>query len=291
MMQPIKSAVPAHPGGGKSKPAVGAPISVHPIDGACKPLVCSASSVHSGCLILVNGQYPCLQDSSKISLVPVGPGSDRICLERAAAVLLNKLMEELGGWAEIIPVSGWRSEQEQHALYGQSILDNGVAFTEKYVAKPGHSEHQTGLAIDLALRTEALDLIRPAFPDTGLCRRFRQKAAAFGFIERYPKGKETLTGIAHEPWHFRYVGVPHAAVLTAMEMTLEEYHTYLKQFPHPRKHHVCQSGEQIVRISHIGVEKGADAVVAVDDRFPYMLSGNNDDGFILTEWRLSHDAH
>lgn len=72
----------------------------------------------------------------------------------------------------------------------------------------GCSEHETGLAIDLALAGEEPDFIRPPFPDRGICRRFRQRCADFGFVLRYPAGKETVTGIAHEPWHFRYVGVP-----------------------------------------------------------------------------------
>ena len=72
------------------------------------------------------------------------------------------------------------------------------------------SEHQTGLAIDLGLASEEIDVIRPNFPYSGVCAAFRKQAADYGFILRYPAGKEAVTGIAYEPWHFRYVGVPHA---------------------------------------------------------------------------------
>ena len=95
--------------------------------------------------------------------------------------------------------------------------------TRKFVAYPGCSEHQTGLAIDLGANLPEIDFICPEFPDTGIFGKFREKAADFGFIERYPKGKEAVTGIGAEPWHFRYVGVPHAAVMKAGGLVLEEY--------------------------------------------------------------------
>ncbi len=97
-------------------------------------------------------------------------------------------------------------------------------FTRQYVAIPGCSEHETGLAIDLALDTGGeIDFIRPYFPYDGICSEFRARAAEFGFIERYPSGKEHITRIAAEPWHFRYVGAAHAVYLAAHGLTLEEY--------------------------------------------------------------------
>ena len=85
------------------------------------------------------------------------------------------------------------------------MRESGRKFTETYVAVPGHSEHETGLAIDLGLKQDVIDFIRPEFPYEGICQRFRQLAPKYGFIERYPKGKEEVTGIGQEPWHFRYV--------------------------------------------------------------------------------------
>ena len=60
-------------------------------------------------------------------------------------------------------------------------------------------------------------------PYEGICQRFRELAPLYGFIERYPANKEAVTGIAHEPWHFRYVGRPHAQRMTDLGLTLEEY--------------------------------------------------------------------
>ena len=111
---------------------------------------------------------------------------------------------------EIRPVSGWRSREEQQSIWDMALAEEGAAFTRKYVALPGCSEHQSGLAIDLGRACEPVDPICPDFPYDGVFGAFRRAAADYGFIERYQSGKEHLTGIAAEPWHFRYVGVPHA---------------------------------------------------------------------------------
>ena len=173
-------------------------------------------------LILVNGQHAYSPDA-KQDLIPVREDHPDILLEREAVCALSCILERLDGWKFIVPVSGWRSLEEQLAIYQESLQENGPEFTAKFVAMPGHSEHQTGLAIDLGLRQPDIDFIRPAFPYEGICQKFRELAPAFGFIERYPAGKEHITGIAHEPWHFRYVGTPHSEIMTFKGLTLEEY--------------------------------------------------------------------
>ena len=146
-----------------------------------------------------------------------------VLLSPCCSANLSKLMEELDAWGQIEIVSGWRSQQEQEQIYADSLAENGLAFTEQYVALPGHSEHQTGLAVDLALHQAEIDTLCPYFPYTGICETFRELAPRYGLIERYPKGKEAITGIAHEPWHFRYVGAAHAMMMKQMGLTLEEY--------------------------------------------------------------------
>ncbi len=113
--------------------------------------------------------------------------------------------------------------EEQTQIYEDSLRENGGEFTKKFVALPGCSEHQTGLAIDLGLCKEEIDFICPDFPYEGICQKFRQMAPDYGFVERYPAGKEKVTGIGHEPWHFRYVGRPHARIMTDRGLVLEEY--------------------------------------------------------------------
>lgn len=171
-----------------------------------------------GNLILVNARRPCPFTVPK-DLEPV----KGVLLRREAARALERLIACVDGENEIIAVSGWRSEKEQTEIYRSSLKENGPDFTEKYVALPGHSEHQTGLAVDVGLNLPDIDFICPAFPESGVCGLFRRRAADFGFVLRYPPGKETVTGIAHEPWHFRYVGRPHSKIITERGLTLEEY--------------------------------------------------------------------
>jgi D-alanyl-D-alanine dipeptidase/carboxypeptidase len=212
-----------------------------------------------------------------------------VLMARRSAVLLSKLMDELCGWRQITAVSGWRPEREQRALFAQSLRENGPDFTEKYVAKPGHSEHQTGLAVDLGLRRQDIDLLRPDFPYSGICQTFRQRAAQFGFIERYPAGKEHITGIAHEPWHFRYVGTPHSAIMAEAGLTLEEYLDFLKQFPCGKSRFKYNRRGMCIAISYLSADEDPASQLEIDTEYPYSVSGDNRGGFIVTEWRCSID--
>ena len=234
--------------------------------------------VHSGNLILVNARHP-LTEQRRPLLAPAIPGSG-VLLESHAAAMLTGALGRIGALGDIVPVSGWRSRAEQQQIWDDSMAENGEDFTRKYVAIPGCSEHQTGLAIDLALRSDSIDFIRPDFPYDGVCGRFRAIADDYGFIERYPAGKEKITGIAAEPWHFRYVGRPHARLMRDMGLTLEEYVELLRGYPYPGRLLSAAGG-------------GYDAFVGFsrsytpqEHRAPCQVSGNNVDGYILTLWRL-----
>lgn len=252
-----------------------------------KTVVCSEKAIYSGNLILVNAQYQYHSEITQNALAPVGPDNSGIMLQHRASILLSQLLSDLDGWSQISAVSGWRSMQEQQQIYDKSLLENGEEFTKKFVAKPGHSEHQTGLAIDLGLKTAEIDFIRPAFPYTGISQTFREKAVAYGFIERYPKGKESITGIAHEPWHFRYVGTPHSAIMADLHLTLEEYHIFLKDYVFGNRCFEYQNNQQKIAISYVRAETNKDTFLEIEKGFPYTVSGNNSDGFILTEWRTN----
>lgn len=234
--------------------------------------------IHNGLLILVNAEHP-IQHMERPVLAPAVPGSD-ILLDTRAAAMLSGVISRIGAAGEIVPVSGWRSEAEQREIWDGSMSESGEEFTRKYVALPGCSEHQTGLAIDLALRADNIDFIRPEFPYDGVCGRFRALAADYGFVERYQSGKEGVTGIAAEPWHFRYVGRPHARLMRDMGLTLEEYVELLRGYPYPGRLLSAAGG-------------GYDAFVGFsrsytpqEHRAPCQVSGNNVDGYILTLWRL-----
>lgn len=241
-------------------------------------------SVYTGSLILVNGNHPIRETSGKPDLAPLDGGSEDALMERRAAVLLDRLMEGIGGWSEIAAVSGWRSRREQQELWDRSIKENGPEFTSKFVAPPGRSEHQTGLAVDLGLKAGGLDLIRPDFPDTGICRAFRRAAPDFGFVERYPREKESLTGISHEPWYFRYVGTPHAEIMTGLGLTLEEYHDFLRRFHTEAEPFIFRMGGLSTEISYQPAD-GDGELRLKEDGCPRTISGNNMDGYIVTVWK------
>ena len=234
--------------------------------------------IHNGLLILVNAEHS-IQHMERPVLAPAVPGSD-ILLDPRAAAMLSGLISRIGAAGEIVPVSGWRSEAEQREIWDGSMRDSGEEFTRKYVALPGCSEHQTGLAIDLALRADNIDFIRPEFPYDGVCGRFRALAADYGFVERYQGGKEGVTGIAAEPWHFRYVGRPHARIMCEMGLCLEEYVEYLRAYPYPER--LLEVRGEVYE-AEVGFAGARDALGLPDA--PYQVSGNNVDGYIYTLWR------
>ncbi len=238
-------------------------------------------SIHSGDLILVNQKYPYAEEK-QAELVHVG--GKYILMKKLAAGRLNDLMEKISGWDSIEPVSGWRSFAEQQKIWDDSIQENGAEFTQKYVAVPGHSEHQTGLAIDLGVKSPDIDFICPDFPYDGICQEFRERAAGFGFTERYPKGKELVTGIGHEPWHFRYVGIPHAEIMTKNGFVLEEYIEFLKEFS-CENNFVYETEKFVFEIYFVPLGRESEISSVNLRNFEYSVSGNNADGFIVTMWR------
>ncbi len=193
-------------------------------------IYCLNKNIYSENLILVNAEHPYREEETEDGLFPVHPQAPGILLKEEALIHLSALMEEIDGWDQIVPVSGWRPLREQQKIFEHSLRENGEEFTRKFVALPGCSEHQTGLAIDLGLKKEHVDFICPDFPYEGICQRFRVRAAAYGFVERYKKSKEKITGISREPWHFRYVGTPHAEIMEQCDICLEEYVGMLGRF-------------------------------------------------------------
>lgn len=113
--------------------------------------------------------------------------------------------------------SGYRSYKSQKNLFKDRVLSQGRESAEAYVAKPGYSEHQTGLAIDIT--NEENYLTQGSKEAIWL----EENCHKFGFIIRYPYGKEDITGIEYEPWHIRYVGKEAAKYIYDNGITLEEY--------------------------------------------------------------------
>lgn len=247
-----------------------------------KTVTLQNKKINSGSLILVNRSHPFVGEKEE-NLAPACGQAPSVLIQCRAGIFLSNLMKRLDGWKQIVPVSGWRSRAEQEEIWNDSILKNGQEFTEKYVAAPGCSEHQTGLAIDLGLKQEVIDFICPDFPYSGICQTFREMAAGYGFVERYPKGKETVTGIGHEPWHFRYVGVPHAMIMKQENLVLEEYIAFIRQYLYGKKSYDFYRGGHKFSVSYLEAGKGEETEFLMDDAFSCSVSGNNVDGFVITK--------
>lgn len=247
-----------------------------------KTVLLPPEAVGRGELILVNRQAPLREEPEECSLVPVRSDSE-IRLQQQPVKMLDALLQRLGCAGEIVPVSGYRPRREQEQLFLDSLRKNGVEFTRRYVAAVNCSEHQTGLAIDLGENRTEIDFIRPAFPDTGCCGSFRRLAARYGFIRRYPAGKEQITGISEEPWHFRYVGYPHSLLMEHDGLTLEEYLLRLADYPQDGRHWRGRIEGQGFELYHVPLAEGPTAV-RLPDGLAHQLSGDNLRGFVVTCW-------
>ena len=116
----------------------------------------------------------------------------------------------------LLVISGYRTESTQRGLFNTSVKRHGMDHALIYSAKPGHSEHQLGLAVDLNSTEESFD-------QTKEYKWLKANSYKYGFIERYPKGKEFITGYGYEPWHYRYLGVDLATKVYTENVTYEEY--------------------------------------------------------------------
>lgn len=120
-------------------------------------------------------------------------------------------------------VSGYRSYARQKEIYDRNVRSRGKSATDLVSAKPGSSEHQTGLTLDVSSESVGCAL-EESFGDTSDGKWLAKNCHKYGFIIRYPKDKTKITGYSYEPWHIRYVGRKLATYLYKKNMTLEEYY-------------------------------------------------------------------
>lgn len=142
------------------------------------------------------------------------------CLEMSVMEAFNLMKSDaLAVNLNIYIASGYRSYNYQNTLYNNYSAVSGVDGADTYSARPGHSEHQTGLCFDL-------NSVDDSFANTAEGKWIDQNAYRYGFIVRYPKGKENITGYQYESWHLRYVGEELASKLynNGDWLTMEEYY-------------------------------------------------------------------
>ena len=130
--------------------------------------------------------------------------------------------------------SAYRTFSYQTAVFNQRVKeftargyskDEAEEAASKSVQPPGASEHQLGLALDVSLD----GTLTQAFGETRAGKWLEEHSHKYGFIIRYPEDKTDITQIVYEPWHLRYVGIPHSSIMKNLELTLEEYLSYIKE--------------------------------------------------------------
>lgn len=147
------------------------------------------------------------------------PGEDPLAREA-----FDKMAAEakLSGF-NLTAFSTYRSFEYQQTLYERYVGRDGKEAADTYSARPGYSEHQTGLAFDIGEVNFEKHWASSSFGETEAGKWLAANAHRFGFILRYPEGKEDITGYMHESWHYRYVGVEIAKDIYNRDITLEEY--------------------------------------------------------------------
>lgn len=181
--------------------------------------------------VLVNRNYPMPEDYVPEDLVIPGveysyKGTyEKSYMRKAVAEAIEKMFKEASKKKKLKlkVVSAYRSYKRQEAIYQNNINTRGEDDTNKVSAKPGCSEHQTGLAVDVSSDTVNCT-IEKSFASCPEGKWLAKNCHRFGFIIRYPKGKSSITGYSYEPWHIRYVGVNLAKYIYKKKITLEEYY-------------------------------------------------------------------
>lgn len=183
-----------------------------------------SSDISKGKLMIVNKYYN-LSSSYKGDLVETGNYSinSNYKMDREAFEAYKKLYEDaLKNNLHIKIRSAYRSYFDQQYIYNGYVAKDGKAEADRYSARAGHSEHQTGLAIDISAASD----LWGDFSKTQEFTWMKDNSYKYGFILRYPKDKEYITGYMYEPWHYRYVGVDVAKYIYENNITYDEYYAY-----------------------------------------------------------------
>ena len=286
----FRNPVPPEPIPAAAEPEGETPVSEHmttPSGIPCTLTDLGEEAMYTGDLILVNNQvfyrFPEEPEKSLAVVFDNKTGSyyvrDReVLLAPHALSALNDMMDafqEQGGSKSVNVVAGFRTEEFQQHLFDQSAEQNGLEHAQQFVARPGGSEHHTGLVVDFSILHS--DGSSAEYQGIGEYAWINGNCQDYGWVVRYDLAKVALTGISTEPWHFRYVGVPHATAMVQENLCLEEYIDYLRQFTFDRDHLTVECADGTYEIWYAeGTE------VHVPDRGEYAVSGNNVDGVIVT---------
>ena len=158
-----------------------------------------------------------------LTVVNVNSNGTQFLRQEAASELAKMFAAAHKDGIDLYLVSGYRSYAQQLALYNTYVNTDGKALADSYDAIPGACEHQLGLAVDLSDDNRDHD-IDDSFESTAAYQWLLKHSYEYGYILRFPRGKESITGIAYNPWSFRYIGVEEAKKVYDSGLTLEEYY-------------------------------------------------------------------
>lgn len=245
------------------------------------PIQITKDHVYKGNLLLINEDHPVPPEAKVSDAVNLSKHSELVngysILDnsiRLTPFLAHKLSEMIAaahkdGINHFALTSGYRDEEEQENMYEEK--------EPGYALPAGFSEHNLGLAVDIGST-------RGMMEHTAEGKWLRENAWKYGFILRYPEDKTEITGIPYEPWHYRYVGLPHSAIMYEHNFVLEEYLDYLKE----QKSITYTVNRKKYTIYYHVIAEDTTIQVPADRR--YDISGNNMDGVIVTVYSEQDDA-
>lgn len=243
------------------------------------------TSLQGGDLILVNNDVKYTEGQDPDELVSIYDNKNdayyvssiELQLRKRCVTAWNTMMRdfrEATGLENIQVVTGYRTEEMQQELYNKNKASGNVS-------KPGYSEHQTGLALNVNLYYSKYS---EDFTGEGDYAWVDQHCAEYGFILRYQDSKESETGIAAETGHYRYVGIPHATYMAEQKLCLEEYIRQLYNYTYEGEHLRIQTGDgRQYEVYTVPADlTNTSTAVPVPADLDYTISGNNQDAFIVT---------
>ncbi len=237
----------------------------------------SADHVTKGNLLLINKDHKVNEEALPNDLLTLADHPKEVVdfqLADSSIQISKKMLQAFqlmvqdaknDGVSNFIINSSYRSTEQQAKLFKSK--------GEKYALPAGSSEHNLGMSMDIG---STLGLMENAKEGKWLAKN----AVKYGFILRYPSDKTAITGIQYEAWHFRYVGIPHSYIMKKHDWVLEEYLAYLKT--HDKLTETVRGIDYTV--AYHKVNKTSKTAIQIPLNQTYLLSGDNDEGVIVTYW-------
>lgn len=230
-----------------------------------------ADQMHRGKLLLINAQNQLSAEGVAEDIVEFArdqAAEAGFALENDTIMLSDEVLQALKEMLTAARQDGLdgfmlTSGEQQAMLYEQQGSD--------YALPAGYSEHNSGLAVDISSVTMKMEVA----PEGAW---LRDHAAEYGFILRYPQNKQHITGIQYEPWHFRYIGLPHSLIMQEHGWVLEEYLQYLAENPN------LSVGTKDGHFTIDYYTYSSDLLIELPSDASCTISGDNVDGVIVTSW-------